>query len=67
MDTKQVKKIAGKEVKSHEKRMHKMAKGGVTTESMEKYGRNMARAMNQKSNGRGRLWLSSRRRLWVRK
>jgi hypothetical protein len=54
MDTKQVKKIAGKEVKSHEKRMHKMAKGGVTTESMEKYGRNIARAMNQKSNGRGR-------------
>ncbi len=55
MDTKQVKKIATKEVKSHEKRMHKgMAKGGVTTESMEKYGRNIARAMNQKSNGRGR-------------
>ena len=52
MDTKQVKQIASKEVKSHEKRMHKMAKGGVTTESMEKYGRNIARAMNQKSNGR---------------
>ena len=54
MDTKQVKQIAGEKVKSHEKRMHKMAKGGVTTESMEKYGRNMARVMNQKSNGRGR-------------
>jgi len=54
MDTKQVKKIADKEVKAHEKRMHKMAKGGVTTESMEKNGRNMARVMNQKSNGRGR-------------
>ena len=55
MDTKQVKRIAGKEVKAHEKRMHKgMAKGGVTSESMKKYGRNIARAMNQKSNGRGR-------------
>jgi len=55
MDAKQVKKIAGTQVKAHEKRMHKgMAKGGVTTDSMEKYGRNMARAMNQKSNGRGR-------------
>ena len=58
MDTKQVKKIAdveaNKAVKGHEKRMHKMAKGGVTTESMEKYGRNMARIMNQKSHGRGR-------------
>jgi hypothetical protein len=53
MDTKQVKKIADKEVKAHEKRMHKMAKGGVTTESMEKYGRNMARVMNQQSKGRG--------------
>ena len=27
MDTKQVKRIAGKAVKSHEKRMHKMAAG----------------------------------------
>ena len=53
MDAKQVKRIAGKEVKSHEKRMHKMAKGGVTGESMRKYGRNLARAMNQKSTGRG--------------
>jgi hypothetical protein len=52
MDTKQVKKIAGKEVKSHEKRMHgskKMAKGGVTTEQMKSLGRNLARAANQKS------------------
>lgn len=58
MDTKKVKQIAdveaNKVVKGHEKRMHKMAKGGVTTESMEKYGRNIARVMNQKSNGRGR-------------
>ena len=54
MDTKQVKQIADKEVKAHEKRMHKMAKGGVTGEAMRKYGRNMARVMNQKSTGRGR-------------
>lgn len=52
MDTKQVKRIASREVKSHEKRMHgakKMAKGGVTSEAMMKVGRNMARANNQKT------------------
>ena len=59
MDKKEVKTIADveakKEVKSHEKRMHKgMAKGGVTSEAMKKYGRNMARVMNQRSSGRGR-------------
>lgn len=54
MDTKQVKKIADKEVKAHERKMHKMSKGGVTSSEMKKYGRNMARAMNQKSSGRGR-------------
>ena len=53
MDTKQVKKIADKEVKAHEKRMHKMAKGGVTGQAMRKYGRNMARAMNQRGSSRG--------------
>jgi hypothetical protein len=47
-------KIAKKAVKGHEKRMHGMAKGGVTGEAMRKYGRNVARAMNQKSTGRGR-------------
>lgn len=41
-------KIAKKAVKGHEKRMHKMAKGGVTGEAMKKMGRNMARAMNQR-------------------
>ena len=46
---------AGKAIKGHEARMHKgMAKGGVTGEAMRKMGRNMARAMNQKSSGRGR-------------
>lgn len=45
-------KIAKKVVKGHEKRMHganKMAKGGVTSESMKSMGRNMARAANQKT------------------
>ncbi len=51
MDTKQVTKIADKEankaVKKHETRMHKMAKGGVTTDMMKTMGRNMARVKNQ--------------------
>ena len=42
-------KIAKKAVKGHEKRMHKMAKGGVTTDQMKSMGRNLARAANQKS------------------
>lgn len=59
MDKKQVKSIADveakKEVKKHEKSMHKgMKAGGVTSLEMKKYGRNLARAMNQKSSGRGR-------------
>ena len=49
-----MKQVAKAEVKAHEKRMHKMAKGGVTSMQMKKVGRNMARAMNQKSSGRGR-------------
>lgn len=57
MDKKEVKVIADKEVSSHEKRMHKgsakFAKGGVTGSSMKAYGRNMARAMNQRGAGRG--------------
>ena len=47
-------KIAKKAVTRHEKAMHGMAKGGVTGEAMRKYGRNVARAMNQTSSGRGR-------------
>jgi hypothetical protein len=54
MDKKEVKQIADKEVKAHEKRLHGMKKGGVTSLEMKKYGRNLARAMNQKSSGRGR-------------
>ena len=56
MDAKQVKRIADKEVKAHEKRMHGakgMKKGGVTGEAMRKYGRNMARVMNQRGSSRG--------------
>lgn len=53
MDKKTVKKIADTEVKAHEKRMHKFAKGGVTSLNMKKYGRNLARAMNQRSASRG--------------
>jgi hypothetical protein len=49
-----MKKVAKAEVKAHEKRMHKMAKGGVTGEAMKKYGRNMARAMNQRGTSRSR-------------
>ena len=52
MDKKQVKAIADTEakktVKGHEKRMHKMAKGGVTSDAMKAVGRNMARANNQR-------------------
>ena len=57
MDTKQVKKIADKEVKAHEQRMHpgakKMRAGDKTNSDMLKYGRNMAKVMNQRSTGRG--------------
>ena len=47
-------KVAKKAVKGHEKKMHGMKAGGVTTGDMKKYGRNMARVMNQKSGSRGR-------------
>ena len=56
MDKKEVKAIADKEVKAHEKRMHtgvkKMRAGGKTNSDMLKYGRNMAKVMNQRSPGR---------------
>lgn len=57
MDRKEVKAIADTEVKAHEKRMHpgakKMRAGGKTNADMLKYGRNMAKVMNQRSSGRG--------------
>ena len=42
-------KIAKKAVKGHEKRMHKMAKGGVTSEQRMALGRGMAKVANQKT------------------
>jgi len=44
-----MKKVAKEEVKAHEKRMHGMKKGGVTSLDMKKYGRGMAKVMNQRS------------------
>jgi len=49
-----MKKVAKAEVKVHEKKMHGMKKGGVASIDMKKMGRNVARAMNQKSGSRGR-------------
>jgi hypothetical protein len=49
-----MKKVAKAEVKVHEKKMHGMKKGGVTSLAMKQMGRNMARAANQKSGSRGR-------------
>ena len=54
MESKAMKKVAEKAVKGHEKRMHGMKKGGVTSMDMKRMGRNMARAMNQRSSSRGR-------------
>jgi hypothetical protein len=62
MDKKEVKGIAdveaAKAVKGHESRMHpgakKMKAGGPTTDDRMKYGKNMSRAMNQRSGARGR-------------
>lgn len=55
METGKMKKIAKSEVQKHEKSMHGKgyAKGGVTSESMKKFGRNVARTMNQRSTSRG--------------
>ena len=56
MDTKAVKRIASKEVKSHEQRMHpgakKMRAGGKTNSDMLKMGRGLAKVANQMSPGR---------------
>ena len=54
MDKKQVKAIADTEVKAHEKRMHTkgMKAGGPTSLDRKKYGKNLSRAMNQKSGSK---------------
>ena len=54
-DKKMIKAAVGK----HEKNMHpgktptKLKAGGKTNSDMLKYGRNMAKIMNQRSSGRG--------------
>lgn len=56
-DKPMMEKVAKKAVKGHEVKMHgvkKMAKGGKTNADMLKYGRGMAKVINQRSSGRGR-------------
>ena len=52
-----MRKIAKEEVRKHEKSMHKgvkkMRAGGKTNSDMKKYGRGMAKVMNQRSPMRG--------------
>jgi len=58
-DIKQDKKMIATAIHKHEKHDHpgkpltKLAKGGKTNANMLKYGRNMAKVMNQRSSGRG--------------
>lgn len=58
-DLKQDKKMIASAVHKHEKAKHKGAPltklraGGKTNSDMLKYGRNMAKVMNQRSSGRG--------------
>ena len=57
MANKGTRKIARDEVRMHESRMHKgvkkMREGGKTNSDMKKYGRGMAKVMNQRSPMRG--------------
>lgn len=51
-----MRKIAKEEVRKHEASMHgtkKMRAGGKTNAEMKKYGRGMAKVMNQRSPMRG--------------
>jgi hypothetical protein len=61
-DVAQDKAMIKKAFRMHDQQEHKggkgtnlakLKKGGVTSMEMKKYGRNMARAMNQRSTGRG--------------
>ena len=61
-DVKQDKAMIKKAFKMHDKQEHKggkgtdlskLKKGGVTSMAMKKYGRNMARVMNQRGSSRG--------------
>ena len=62
-DVKQDKAMIKKAFKMHDKQEHKggkgtnlskLAKGGKTNEMMMKYGRNMAKVMNQRGSARGK-------------
>ena len=59
-DLAQDKKTAAGAVHKHEKAMHpgkpmtKLKAGGKTNGDMQKYGRNMAKIVNQRSAGRGK-------------
>ena len=62
-DVKQDKAMIKKAFKMHDKQEHKggkgtnlakLAKGGKTNEQMRKYGRNMAKVINQRSSSRGK-------------
>jgi len=61
-DVKQDKAMIKKAFKMHDQQEHKggkgtnlskLKKGGVTSMDMKKYGRNLARAMNQRGSSRG--------------
>ena len=60
-DLAQDKALIKKAFKQHDAQEHKggkgttlkLKKGGVTSLNMKKYGRNLARAMNQRSSSRG--------------
>jgi hypothetical protein len=59
-DLAQDKKMVAGAVHKHEKKLHpgkpmtKLKAGGKTNSDMLKYGRNMAKVMNQRSAGRGK-------------
>lgn len=61
-DVKEDKKMVKKAIGMHDKQLHKgkktdlkgLKKGGVTSLEMKKYGRNLARAMNQKKPTRSK-------------
>ncbi len=52
MKPKNMQKVAKTEVKAHEKRMHGMKRGGVTSMAMMKKGRNLARELDQKRSSK---------------
>lgn len=61
-DIKADKKMMKKAIGMHDKQLHdgkktdlkSLKKGGPTSLDRKKYGKNLSRAMNQKSSGRGR-------------